>query len=100
MVSRGLDGESHQNTAIIRCSTKTSDGFCLCCESIQVCINITDLRGSGCPMSVSCVNTQQVTILSQGVVVLKNCYLDLEVDAMGQRLGFFFFFLKNMMVKF
>lgn len=67
-------------------------GFCLCCESIQVCINITDLRGSGCPMSVSCVNTQQVTILSQGVVVLKNCYLDLEVDAMGQRLGFFFFF--------
>lgn len=87
MVSRGLDGESHQNTTIISCATKISDAFCFCCESIQVCINITDLRGSGCTMSVSCVNTQQVTILSQGVVVLKNCYLDLEVDAMGQHLG-------------
>ena len=50
----------------------------------QVSTDTTDLRGGGCTMPMSGADTQHITILGQGVVVLKHCYLDLHVNVKTQ----------------
>lgn len=47
------------------------------CVSPQAFIEVTDLRRSGGTMSMACAEIQQITILSQGIIILKHCYLDL-----------------------
>lgn len=44
---------------------------------LHVSVAVTDLRGSGGAMAMACTEIQQITILSQGIIILKHCYLDL-----------------------
>ncbi len=60
------------------------------CESLSASTAATDLRGGGCAMPMSRAEIQHITILSQGVIILKHCYLDLKVKARHSVQGIFF----------
>lgn len=43
----------------------------------RVFTKVTDLRRGGGTVAMACAEIQQIPILSQGIVILKHCYLDL-----------------------